>query len=504
MPSSAHVAIDLGAESGRVVVGMLQDERLVVAEVHRFETPSAALPSGLHWDVAGLWQAMLDGLARAANWARERRVTLWSVGVDTWGVDFTLIDGAGEMLGLPHCYRDPQHRAAFKRVVNVIDEDAIFRRTGAQPMAINSLFQLAGLNQRASDLLRRADRLLFMPDLLHFLLADRGNAPPLNEATIASTSQMVDPETGSWAIDLLRRLDLPRHMLGEIAPPGTVLGPLRREVVERTGLPPDVQVVMPAGHDTACAVAAVPVDVPSGPWAYLSSGTWSLLGMERVAPLLTSEARQAGFTNERGVGQNPGASGAIRFHRNIVGLWLVQECRRQWEREGRRFEYDELTRAAAAAPRSRALVDVRTPSLFEPGDMPRRIAQLARARGGPTPQTPGEIVRTCLESLALEYRRTIDLLESLTGVRIEVLHLVGGGGRNELLNQLTADAIGRPVIVGPHEATAIGNILIQAMGLGLVENLVALRAVVARSFSPVTYHPRDGRIDPRLSGGGAG
>lgn len=496
MPAAAHIAIDLGAESGRVVVGVLEDGRVTVTEAHRFETPSITSPGGVHWDVPGMWRSILEGLSRAAAWAHERGVVVRSVGVDTWGVDFALIDRAGELLGLPHCYRDPRHREAFDRVSHALNVDDIYRTTGAQPMAINSLFQLEGLSRRAPEMLERADRLLFMPDLFHHLLADRAGKPSLNEATIASTSQMVDPVTGAWALELLDQLRLPRHMLGEIAPPGTVVGPLHREIVEGTNLPRDVLVVMPAGHDTACAVAAAPAPAGVTAWAYLSSGTWSLLGVERNSPLLSGQARAAGFTNERGVGTGRRREDAIRFHRNLVGLWLVQECRRQWEREGRHFAYDQLTRLAEEAAPFHALIDINEPALFEPGDMPGRIAELARSSGQPTPRTPGEVVRTCLASLAREYRRTVDQVESLTGERIDVIHLVGGGGRNRLLNQMTAEALGRPVVVGPHEATAVGNILVQAMAMAEVSVLADVRHMVARSFDPITYHPREVKPAP--------
>jgi rhamnulokinase len=488
--SRAYIAIDLGAESGRVIVGVLaatrhpEDSlgagcpRLRLEEVHRFGHEPVWLPTGLHWDVTGIWREIVCGLRHAADWASQHRVELASVGVDTWGVDWALVDKAGELVGLPHAYRDPRNGAAYDEVVGRLGAGRIYQTTGIQFMPLNTLYSLYAHKLADPGALAAATRLLFIPDLLHYWMS--GNMAV--EATIASTSQMVDCHTGNWAREMLGKLGLPSEILGPIAPPGTVVGKLRPALATETGLPTGVQVITPASHDTASAVAAVPASEGTN-WCYVSSGTWSLLGAELAEPCVSPAAQSASFTNELGV------CGTFRFLKNIAGLWLVQECRRDLARRGHEFSYEELARLAGEAASVGTLVNPAHESFQSSGDMLRKIAEFARATGQPAPDSPGQYVRCCLESLALAYRDKLEMLELILGRRFDVMHVVGGGGKNALLCQMTADAIGRRVVVGPYEATAMGNALVQALAAGDVRDLSELRQIVARSFELATYEP---------------
>jgi rhamnulokinase len=476
--SAAYIAVDLGAESGRVIVGVLEDARLRLEEVHRFNHEPLWLPTGLHWDITGIWREIVAGLRRAADWSRTHGARFASVGVDTWGVDWALVDRSGDLVGLPHAYRDPRNSAAYEQVVAKLGAERIYQATGIQFMPLNSLYSLYAHQLADPAALSTADRLLFIPDLFHYWLS--GNR--VIEATIASTSQMVDCHTGDWARDMLTELGIPENILGPISPPGTPVGTLRSKLAEQTGLPADLGVVAPAAHDTASAVAAVPAEEGTR-WCYLSSGTWSLLGAELVSPCVTAAAQAASFTNELGV------AGTFRFLKNIAGLWLVQECRRDLAQQGQPLDYAALTRLAADAPAFRTLVDPAHSSFQSPGDMLRKIVDFARATGQPAPDSPGQFIRSCLESLALAYRDKLATLESILDRRFDVIHIVGGGGKNELLCQMTADATGRRVVVGPYEATATGNTLVQAMALGDVRDLAQLRRVVANSFDLAVYDP---------------
>ncbi|MCX5661388.1 MAG: rhamnulokinase [Planctomycetota bacterium] len=486
MAVNGYVAFDLGAESGRAMLATLKADRLEITEAHRFLNVPQRLPSGLHWNLLDLWANLVEGLRKCGQVARERNIKLVSLGVDTWGVDFGLVGKSGQLQGLPFAYRDARNEPAMKAVLKKLGEQEIYRTTGIQFMPFNSLFQLAAQHAAEPKLLAQTHRLLMMPDLLHYFFSGK----LVNEATIASTTQMIDPRTGLWAPKLLKGLGLPTQFLGEMVAAGTPVGTILPEVAEAAGLTPaqarGLRVIVPGSHDTASAVAAVPVDrlnTASGNWAYLSSGTWSLMGAELTAPLVTDDTRAAGFTNERGVG------GKIRFLKNISGLWLVQECRRDLARRGQEISYQDLTDQAAKAEPFRTLVDPNHGPFSAPGDMLAKIAAFAKKTRQPAPTTPGQFVRACLESLALTYRHTLDNLEGLLGRRMDLLHVVGGGGQNLLLNQMTADALGRTVVVGPYEATAIGNALTQALGAGQVEDLLHLRRIVSRSFRPVTYEP---------------
>jgi rhamnulokinase len=471
----SFLAADLGAESGRVMAGRFDGGRLSLSEAHRFDSRPVSLPDGLHTDVLRIFTEIRAGLAAAARSGAE----LGGVGVDTWGVDFALLDGGGRLLGNPYHYRDCLGSGVLERALARVPRAEIFEATGIQLLELNTLFQLLRLRERGPAELAAADRLLMMPDLFSYWLSGRA----VNEYTIATTSQCFDTRRGEWARGLLERLSLPTAIFGDVVRPGTVLGDLRPDLAEDAGVA-RLPVVAVGGHDTALAVAAVPAR--GHDFAYVSSGTWSLLGAEIEAPRIGEASLAANFTNEGGV------CGTIRFLKNLCGLWLVQECRRGWAKGGTADSYDDLTEMAAGAPPYRSLVDVDHPDFAAPGDMPARLQASCRRTGQPVPETKGEIVRCALDSLALKYRHVLSTLEGILGRRLDPLHVVGGGARNRLLCQLAADATGRAVVAGPVEATAAGNVAMQAMALRHLGSLAEARDLVRRSFDIASYDPRPG------------
>jgi rhamnulokinase len=471
----SFLAADLGAESGRVMVGRFDGSRLSLSEAHRFDSRPVPLPDGLHTDVLRIFTEIRAGLAAAGRSGAE----LGGVGVDTWGVDFALLDGGGRLLGNPYHYRDCLGSGVLERALAAVPRAEIFEATGIQLLELNTLFQLVRLREREAAELDAAGRLLMMPDLFSYWLSGRA----VNEYTIATTSQCFDSRRGEWARGLLGRFSLPTSIFGEIVQPGTVLGTLLPPLAEEAGAG-QLPVVAVGGHDTALAVAAVPAGGRG--FAYVSSGTWSLLGAEIEEACIGEASLAANFTNEGGV------CGTIRFLKNLCGLWLVQECRRGWARGGTADSYDDLTGMAAATPPFRSLVDVDDPAFAPPGDMPARLQAFCRRTGQPVPETKGEIVRCALDSLALKYRYVLSTLEGILGRRLEPLHVVGGGARNRLLCQLAADATGRMVVAGPVEATAAGNVAMQAMALGHLGSLGEARDLVRRSCDIVAYDPRPG------------
>jgi rhamnulokinase len=467
------LAFDLGAESGRGVLGRFDGARLELEVVHRFANGPVRTLDTLHWDVLRLYSEMLATLRRCA----ADHGGIDSLGVDTWGVDFALLGRGDTLLGNPRHYRDPQTEGILDAAFARVPRHEIFRQTGLQFLRFNSLFQLLALKRAGSPLLDVAESMLLMPDLFHFFFT----GTKVNELTDASTTQLYNPASGSWAGELMRAFDLPERILGTIVPPGTVLGELRADIAEETGLK-DVSVVAPASHDTGSAVAAVPAQGDA--WAYISSGTWSLMGVELPGPLINDQVLGANFTNEGGV------RGTTRLLKNIMGLWLVQECRRAWEKNGKPYAYDELTSLAQATSPFLSLVDPDHPSFMLPASMPAALADYCRRTGQPVPIEPGAVLRCALESLALRYRWVLEKLEGLLSRRLDVIHVVGGGSQNQLLCQFSADACNRPVLAGPVEATALGNLLVQAMGLGLLGSPADGREVVRRSFAPRAYEPR--------------
>ncbi len=464
-------AVDLGAQSGRVALGDFDGDRLSVAEIHRFPNTPVRTRGTLYWDVLRLYEEVLEGLTAAAS---ETRV-VDSVGIDTWGVDFGLLGADGALVDNPRHYRDARNNGMLERTFAVVPREEIFAATGIQFMQLNSLYQWHAMKLAGSPALAAARTLLFMPDLFNYFLT----GARCSELTIASTSQFYDPRRGRWATELLERLGLPVAVLPEIVAPATRLGTLLDPVAEAAGLAPRTLVYATASHDTAAAVAAVPAE--DGSWCYISSGTWSLMGVETDAAVINEQSLALNFTNELGVG------GTVRLLKNIAGLWLLQECRRAWALEGSEYSYEELARMASQAPPFTAVLQ---PDAFlEPGGMPEKIAAWCRAGGQRVPDQPGITCRVILESLALRYRQVLESLEGLLGRRLDVIHIVGGGSRNRLLNQFVADATGRPVIAGPAEATAIGNVLVQAIGAGLLGSLAEARQLVRRSFPVERFTP---------------
>jgi rhamnulokinase len=473
------LAFDLGAESGRAVLGTLEGNKLALSEKHRFSNPMGRMNGHLYWNLLAQWEELKTGLRKAAveqHGDEKTPVALHGIGVDTWGVDFGLVSESGEILGNPFNYRDSRTDGMLQLAFSRVPREQIFEATGVQFMEINSLYQLMAMNESKSALLNCAHTLLFVPDLFNYLFTGQRKC----EFSIVTTSQMYDPRKKTWAKGMMEKLGLPTEIFPEIVPSGTVIGPLQKSVADECGVA-QVPVIAPASHDTASAVAAVPAEGTD--WCYISSGTWSLMGVELPEPIINEKSLRYNYTNEGGVG------GTIRFLKNIMGLWLVQECRRQWQREGYDHSYGELTQMAQRSKLLGSIIDPDHKPFLTPGDMPRKIEEFCKKNGQRTPNTRGEFVRACLDSLALTYRRTLEGLEDVLGRKVAAIHIVGGGCQNELLNQMTADACNRPVLAGPTEATAIGNILVQAMATGDVKSLAEARQIVRNSFEVKRYDP---------------
>lgn len=477
MATRTLVAFDLGAESGRAMIGRFDGRRVALEEAHRFGNGPVRLGETMYWDLPRLFSEMKTGLRRAADLAGR----LDGVGCDTWGVDFGLIDKNGALVGAPVHYRDARTNGIPELVFDRVPWPTIFAHTGIQLMQINTLYQLFALKRWHPRVVEAADCLLMISGLLTWLLSGR----EVEEYTNATTSQLYNPRLQGWAAPLFEALDLPLRIMPEVVAPASVVGSLRPSVAEELDLPVELPVIAPACHDTGAAVAAVPAEGDDG-WAYLSSGTWSLMGVELPEPLINDATLAGNFTNEGGV------RGTTRFLKNIMGLWLVQESRRRWQRDGRDYDYGTLTQMAADAGPAVALVNPNDPAFLAPADMPLAIVDFCRRSGQSIPDSPGAIVRCALESLALIYRYTLEQIQTLTGRTITRLHVVGGGCQNRLLNQLTADALGLPVVAGPVEATALGNVLCQAMALGDLDSLAELREVVRASVATETYVPTRG------------
>jgi sugar (pentulose or hexulose) kinase len=469
------LAVDLGAGSGRVVAGIYDGETLSLREIRRFPNDPTKEPSGWHWNIEALFDEIKNGISVAA---RDYGSDLVSVGVDSWGVDYGLLDGDGQLLGKPFQYRDVRTEGKEAEATSRMPREEIYRRTGIQFMFFNTLFQLLAERAAPQALLEKADRLLFMPDLFHFLLTGQAFV----ERSIASTSQLLNAATGQWDIELIHAMGLPPHVFGEIVDAGTILGEVRADLREELGVE-SLQVIAPGAHDTASAVAGVPAAAENP--VFLSSGTWSLLGRELAAPILTDAAREAGFSNEAGV------FGTTRFLKNIPGMWLLQECKRIWDAGSAPLSYDELIAAAAVARPFAALIDPEAPEFQAPADMPASISAWLQKTGQPLLSGPGQITRVILESLALKYRQATELLAGLTRHPIDLVHIVGGGAQNRLLNQFAADAMKCPVLAGPVEATSAGNILLQLIALGDLSSLEEGRALIRRSFEAERFEPRN-------------
>jgi rhamnulokinase len=479
MPTTCdYLALDLGAESGRGVLGRFDGERLELEELERFANRPARLLNTLHWDLPALFEDCKRAIGRAAA-GRQ----LDGVGVDAWGVDFGLIARGDVLLGNPVHYRDARTDGMIDAACALAGRRQIYDWTGLQFLPFNTAYQLLSMVRARSPLLDAAETLLMMPDLFNWLLTGVRAC----ERTDASTTQLIDPRSQNWSQHMLHALGLPAPLFPTLIDAGTELGTLHPSVCDDLGVAP-ARVLTTAGHDTAAAVAAVPAAAGYSPetpdWCYLSSGTWSLMGVEVPAPVINDQTYHSNFTNEGGVG------GTVRLLKNIMGLWLVQECRRTWARAGRDFEYFELVPRAEAARPFACLIDPDDASFFAPGDMPARIAAFCQRTGQPAPVDEGGFIRCCLESLALKYRWCVERLEEIVPTKIKCIHIVGGGSKNVLLNQFTADATGRAVKAGPVEATAMGNVLVQAIGRRRISSIPDARTVVAKSFPIATYEPR--------------
>ena len=476
MKQKVYLAIDIGAESGRVMAGLWNGKKIRLEEIYRFANGPVALGETIRWDVLWHWSEIQHGLALAGKKFGRQIV---SVGVDTWGVDFVLLNKQEEILGQPYHYRDPRTRGLMKQAFKKVPRAEIFAQSGLQFLEFNTLYQLLAWQKQTPEILDAAHTLLFMPDFLHWCLCGAKKT----EFTIASTSQFLHPIGRNWSLPLLEKFGLPVHFLPKIVSPGTELGTVRKSLAERTNLT-GVTVVAPPSHDTASAVAGVPTaSTGRTNWAYISSGTWSLMGVEAKQAVLSRRALELNMTNEGGI------DNTYRLLKNIMGLWLVQQCKRSFEVAGRIYDYSQLAQVMTQAKPFRSLVDPNDPRFLNPPDMPRAIQKFCRETRQPIPKTDGELIRCCYESLALKYRETLGSLEETTGNTMEVVHIVGGGSQNKLLNQFTADACQRPVLAGPVEATAMGNLLTQVRASGELGSLSEMREVVQKSSAVMRYEP---------------
>lgn len=472
MNTQHYIAIDLGAESGRVISARMTTSGISLTEQHRFLNEPVTVGSTTHWDILGLWKGIKFGLAKAARDGGA----IHGIAVDTWGVDFGLIDHNGELIGNPVHYRDKRTDGMAERFFQRMPRQRLYSIAGIQTMQINTLFQLAYLAEYRAQMLDQAKVLLYIPDLLNYWLS--GNIG--NEYTIASTSQMLDAKARGYSGDILNAVPVRRSLLPSVNLPGTVLGSLLPETLDTAAIA-GAPIVAVGSHDTASAVAGVPAEGTD--WLFISSGTWSLLGAEIDEPILSAEAAAFNLTNEGGVG------GKIRLIKNIPGMWLLQECRRAWAADGHPYEYAELVKLASNAPAHLARINPDYPAFSQPRGMPQKIAEYCRQTGQAVPNSPGQITRVILESLAAAYARVAAMIARVTGRRFARIHIVGGGSQNDLLNAFTADATGMQVLAGPVEATAIGNVLTQALAVGQLQSIAQGRQMVAqtsqiRSFTP--------------------
>jgi rhamnulokinase len=476
MTEKAYLAIDIGASSGRHLIGRFDGKRLALQEVYRFENGPVDILGHQHWDFLGQWTDIKKGV-RAAS---ELDVEIASLGVDTWGVDFGLIGPGNTLLGNPYHYRDTRTNGILEKAFEIVPRKTIFQKTGLQFMQFNTLFQLLAMKLNNSAILDSAESLLMMPDLFHWLLSGLKS----NEMTNATTSQCYNPIVGDWATDLLEMFGLPTGLFGPISQPGTILGPMR------SGLGLKANVVLPGSHDTASAIMAVPTvsKVGSRPdWCYLSLGTWALMGIESPHPVVTDEVAQLNFTNEGGVG------GTTRLLKNICGLWLIQQCRAKWNQQGNDLDWEDLNRLSAAAEPRRSFIDPDSSDFLSPNDMPEAIRSFCRRTNQEVPESKGAVIRCAIDSLALKFRHILSRLEMLGGGAIQTIHIVGGGTKNRQLCQATADACGRPVVAGPVEATATGNLLVQAIAAGDIGSIDQAREVVRNSFPVEQLEPRENK-----------
>lgn len=480
--TSKFLAFDLGAESGRALVGTLTGDKLVTDVVYRFPTHETTILGLRQWNITAIHEEIVEGIARAVKKHGSR---FDGIAIDTWGIDFGFVDKAGTLLGNPGHYRDKRTEGLAEKAYLTVPEKEIYERTGIVSLPFNTIYQLLALAGKKAPVLETADRMLFVGSLLGFWLCGRSTC----EYTIASTAQMLKAGSLEWDRGLIASLGIPTEYLEEVTPPGTILGPVLPEIVNKTGLDPATPFISGAIHDTACAVVSVPATKQDNDWAYLSSGTWSLLGAELDQPHISDRSLKSFYTNEGGVGNT------IRFLKNIIGLWIIQECRRAWlaadDAGEEELEYGSLVEEASRCEPFRSVVNLEDSRLLAPENMPKMLATLCLEAGEPEPRSRGEYIRCAMESLALCYRANLARMDSILGRKTPLLHIIGGGTQNRLLNQMTADACGIPVKAGPVEATAMGNIMVQAMATGKVRDLWEARQIVATSTPIELYEPQD-------------
>ena len=472
MEKNYFLAFDLGATSGRSILGVFDGVNFEMKELTRFPNAIMELHGKYYWDIFGLYKSLKEGLMECA----KQGIKLTSIGIDTWGVDFGYIGKDGTILGMPRAYRDPYTDGAPEDFFKIVPKDKVYGMTGIQIMNFNSLYQLFRAKQEDFSPLAQADKVLFMPDLLSYMLTGK----QVCEYTEASTSQILNPETRQFEPSLLEAMGLSPSLLHPLTDPGVVIGTLTDALAEETGLG-KVPVVTVAGHDTASAVLAVPAENPN--FAYLSSGTWSLMGVETETPVLTKESYEKNFTNEGGV------EGTTRFLKNITGMWLLEQCRKEWERDGRSYTYSEIMDMAVNTGDIKSYVNPDDPRLANPVSMSGMIAQICKENGMTPPASDAEYIRCIFESLVRRYVEVIGMLSEMISFPIEKLHIIGGGSQNALINQMTANALGIPVIAGPSEATAIGNCMMQAKAAGLVKDRWEIRRIIAKAFNVKTFMP---------------
>ncbi len=476
MKEQPFLAFDLGAESGRAILGQLEDGHLSVNQLSRFANEMENVGNHLRWNVDKLFSDMADALSLCA----ERGVVPASAAVDTWGVDFGFLGRDGKLLEQPFSYRDHRTDGMMEKFFELVPRRKVYELTGIQFMQLNTLFQLFAASRMTPALIGRASSVLFMPDIFNHLLTGEVRT----EYTIATTSQLLNPRSKEWVPELFSAIGVPLTIMQNVIPSGTRLGRVCKTATDNVAVR-EVEVIAVASHDTGSAIVAVPAE--GDDWAYISSGTWSLMGVETKSPIITDDALDLNFTNEGGFG------GTIRFLKNIMGMWLIQQCRKEWSGSVQ-YDYEQLMRLAEEAAPFRSLVDPDDPVFFYPESMTEAICTYCSRTGQNAPGTHAEFVRCILESLALKYRTTLEQLRRLTGKEISTIHIIGGGAQNKLMCQYASNAMGLPVVAGPVEATAIGNIMVQALALGSVDSLQGIRTIVRRSFSPVWYQPMNSEI----------
>jgi sugar (pentulose or hexulose) kinase len=475
MEVKKYIAVDLGAESGRVMLGSISTEKLTLEEIHRFNNGPIEENGSLRWDFKHLLSEIKTGIRKAVKQVGQK---VNGIGVDSWGVDFGLIGADGKLLENPYHYRDSRTNGVMEKAFELIDKRQIYFNSGIQFMQLNTIYQLLAMRLANSDVLSKTKKLIFMADLFSYYLCSRA----FGEYSLASTSQLMDMKTGKWSKEIFSKLSLLMNIMPDIVSPGTVVGKLTESIAEEIGCE-RIPVIAVGSHDTASAVAAVPAE--QGNWAYLSSGTWSLMGVEVLKAIVNDKTFECEFTNEGGV------ENTIRLLKNIMGLWLVQECKRQWQREGVELSYPELTEMAEKAKPFAANIDIDYSGFLAPGDMPKRINDYLTKTGQKKIEDKGQMVRAILEALAFKYRWVLEKIEDITGKKIDCLHIVGGGIQNELLSQFAANATGKKIVAGPIEATATGNILMQAKATGQIKHLAEVRKFVRNSFDLKEYQPKD-------------